>query len=108
MSFRCRCETPPFHYTDFERRDLGDDRTGADVAVETCRKCRRAWLVYLIEEPQFSRSGRWWRVLLDETEEAGLDANAARRLIEAKQWCFVGGSFYDAPAHRKEGPIAVR
>jgi hypothetical protein len=33
---RCRCETPPLDYRDYDRRDLGVDETGgrfADVAI---------------------------------------------------------------------------
>jgi len=105
--FGCNCGRPPFNYKDFRSRDVGEDDRGATVEIQTCRSCDKQWLVYLIEEPHFTRSGRWWRIQISSKDTEELTPSSARRIIEAQQWCFVGGSFYDQEPHKKYSPISV-
>ena len=103
----CTCEQPPFHYLNFAREEIGEDHYGAEVAIETCRECNRMWLVYLIEEPHYTKSGRWWRVPITPLERINFQPQAARQFIESKDWCYIGGSFYGSPGQKKTGRIVV-
>lgn len=104
----CSCARPPFHYSQFQRIELGTDRHGADVSVSKCRKCATAWLVYLIDEPQYTQSGRWWRVPLATDFSNGIPHETARAYIENQPWCFVGGSCFKSAGSKKIAPIKVR
>ncbi len=108
MEPSCKCRKPPFYFGDFERIEIGEDAFGAEVSLNTCKACGLVWLNYLIEEPQFSRSGRWWRVPLPPEQSDRLSANAARQFLEQQPWCFVGGSFFESTGHEVLGPIKVR
>ena len=104
----CVCAEPPFHYLRFERAELGADSFNADVSIETCKACAQLWLVYLIEEEHYSRSGRWWRAPISREQRDALTPAAARQFIERSPWCFVGGSFHDSTGYRANAPIAVQ
>ena len=104
----CRCQQPPFRYLDFAREQIGMDAFNADVSIDTCKACGSLWLVYLIEEEHYTKSGRWWRVPISAAERKALAADNARAIIERSQWCFVGGSFHKSTGYRKDGPIVVR
>ena len=107
MPADCTCSFPPFRYTDFETVELGADRHGAGVSLETCRRCARVWLKYLIEEPHQSRSGRWWRVVVPPERRDPITAASARTFIEAQQEGFVGGSCFDSTGKIVSGPIRI-
>jgi hypothetical protein len=107
MPADCRCATPPFRFGDFQSEVLGEDAGGAEVSLHTCRTCGRAWLKYLIEEPHFSRSGRWWRVPLAPGQAQRLTADLARGFIERQAWGFIGGSFFASAGRRVDAPIQV-
>ncbi|HEU4558400.1 MAG TPA: hypothetical protein VFS20_11145 [Longimicrobium sp.] len=104
---RCTCLTPPFWFEDFERTDLGEDASGAEVALETCKVCGRIWLKYLIEEPHYSRSARWWRAAVPEEELSQLSAASAREFIERQASCFVGGSGFGSSGRETLGPVHI-
>jgi len=107
MSAECSRSRPPFWWNGFQCHRLGDDSKGGEVSVEVCTACGTPWLEYLIEEPHYSRSGRWWRAPLADAEFEGLEADSARPLLESREWCFVGGSFHDSTGHRIEAPVRV-
>lgn len=104
LFFKCNCEKPPFHYLDFNRSDIGEDSSGAEISVDTCKKCGAIWLVYLIEEPHYSNSGRWWRTKLITPE---ITPELSKDYIESQDWCFVGGSFHNSTGIKKNAPIKI-
>jgi hypothetical protein len=104
----CRCQQPPFHYLDFAREQIGMDAFNADVSIDTCNSCGTLWLVYLIEDEHYTKSGRWWRLPISAADRKALAPDDARAIIERSGWCFVGGSFHNSTGFRKDGPIVVR
>ncbi|MDD5285970.1 MAG: hypothetical protein PHD54_08930 [Desulfuromonadaceae bacterium] len=107
MPTNCKCETPPFHFLDFDQEVVGEERYGAEVFLEKCAVCGRTWLKYLVEEPHYSRSGRWWRVPVQSDQIAIISAETARAFIERQPWCFVGGSYFDSTGHLVRAPIKI-
>lgn len=103
----CKCHQPPFHFSDFERMELGEDAFGAEVSLATCKQCGVAWLRYLIEEPHYSRSGRWWRVMLQPEMRNAISAANAKAFIEQQAHVFAGGSFFNSAGHSVDGPIRI-
>ena len=104
----CSCRRPPFRHTDYDTKHIGEDRHGADAAVATCKACGSVWLTYFIEEPHYSRSGRWWRVELPTDALKEVSAASARALIERSAEGFAGGSFFNSQGHAITAPIRVR
>jgi hypothetical protein len=104
----CRCHQPPFHFEDYETSVLGDDSTWAEVSIDRCRNCGTYWLNYLIEEEHFSRSGRWWRVVVPEAEKDHLQAKNAREFIEQQASGFYGGSYFSSTGIAFHDPIRIR
>ncbi len=104
---RCPCRQPPFRFSDYDTIRLGEDSHGADVSLSTCRSCGAAWLVYLIEEPQHSRSGRWWRVAIPAADRHAVSTATAREVVERSAEGFAGGSYFDSPGHAVGAPIKV-
>ena len=107
MSNDCACHVPPFRFTDYETVDLGADPRGAEVSLETCRRCGQVWLKYLIEEPHYSRSGRWWRATVPPERRGEIGAANARAFVEAQPAGFVGGSFFDSTGKSVSGPLRI-
>jgi hypothetical protein len=103
----CKCYRPPFFYTDFTTVDLGCDEYDAEVSIDTCITCKTLWLKYLIEQPQYTKAGRWWRAPISLEEAEKFDLDSARKYVEAQQWCFIGGSFYDGIITKQEAPVTV-
>jgi hypothetical protein len=101
----CSCRTPPFHYTHFERTELGDDSRGADVSICVCKSCGTKWLNYLIEEPQYTAAGRWWRVELPSGVE--MTPEKAKVFVEAQRDGFAGGSRFNSTGFAVYTPIRV-
>jgi len=106
-SGKCKCEEPPFYYLKFHSKELGEDATHGEVSLEKCKKCGTYWLKYLIEQPQYTKAGRWWRVRISQNDLENFTVEMAKSYIENQDWCFVGGSFYDQGIHKKERPITV-
>lgn len=103
----CTCFDLPFCYLDFDTLDLAPDGSLAEAQIDTCKKCGTRWVKYMIEQPYFSKSGRWWRAPISKTDSSALTANNAKAYIEQQEWCFVGGSFYDGKIKIKTRPIVV-
>ena len=106
-SVQCTCQRPPFHYLGYSIDKLGENEQG-EATLETCKYCGAIWLNYLIEEPQYSNSGRWWRMEVTQTEAATLNIANVRDFIEQQDSCFAGGSFYNQGVHKKAKPICVK
>jgi hypothetical protein len=105
MFNKCKCEKPPFSYLDFTTTDLGCDYNGAEVSIDQCKICGTKWLKYLIEEPHYSNSGRWWRAILNESS---VNAEMAKDYIQSREWCFLGGSFYNTTGKKIDAPIKIK
>jgi hypothetical protein len=103
----CACRQPPFPARDYRIDELGEDAHGAAASLQTCRRCGAVWLKYLVEEPHFSRSGRWWRVEVAPGREGLATAATARACVEAAPCGFAGGSWFDSAGHAVAAPIAV-
>lgn len=107
MQISCKCQRPPFYFTDYDTVENGEDARGAEVSLSTCKRCGAVWLTYLIEEPQYSRSGRWWRVQVVPECMAEVSVASARAYIERQPHGFAGGRFFNSSGHPIVGPIHV-
>jgi hypothetical protein len=107
MSSFCKCQSPPFCFSDYSVKQFGEDSTGANVSIETCLHCGRKWLKYIIEEPHYSQSGRWWRVLIATETVPSVSAHAARSYIEAQTEVFRGGSYFRTSGEKILGPLHI-
>lgn len=105
---RCDCERPPFNYADYKIEILGEDTTYGEVSLNQCLKCGAYWLKYLIEEPHYTNSGRWWRIRISKGELKAITVENAKEYIMSQDTCFVGGSFYKQGIHKQERPIIVK
>lgn len=104
----CRCQSPPFHYTQFESRAVGVDETAgryAAVTIERCLSCNQQWLRYFFEHEAFSKSGRWYRVPVSDAEAASVTETTALELMTRCSWHFYGGSYFDTTGKRCELPL---
>jgi len=75
--------------------------------TDTCRRCGKRWVNYLVEDPHMSHSGRWWRAPLPKKAAVDLSAEEARRYLQEQEWCYVGGSFYGGKISKEPFPISV-
>jgi hypothetical protein len=103
----CACAAPPFHFLDFYSSCLGQDTFGEDIRLDQCKTCGSYWLVYLLEWPHYSKSGRWWCAPISNSIAARISVEEAKRFIESLEWCYVGGSFYKQGCHKQFSPISV-
>ena len=103
----CKCFCPSFCYLDYEEEAIFEENCRVEVSVARCKACGQKWLKYLLEEPHYSKSGRWWRVpIQNELPPIGTAAEA-KLFIEGQSWCFVGGSFFESTGHIVQSPIKV-
>jgi hypothetical protein len=107
QSLECTCQHPPFNFKDYERVELGEDAYGAEVSLSTCKRCGTVWLNYLIEQPHYSHSGRWWRAEVGAENEPNISVAAAKGYIESQTNIFVGGSFFNSTGHSIKGPTHI-
>lgn len=104
MFFECVCLSPPFSYLNYESNELGCDSAGAEVSINICKKCSKLWLKYLIEQPHYSKSGRWW---IAELNVNSISVESARNYIESQKWCFIGGSYFESAGIKLKAPIKI-
>ena len=102
---KCLCDTPPFNYMNYLITELGIDKFGGEVSIEKCNKCNSKWVKYLIEEPHYSQSGRWWRAKITNYS---INLDNSRKYIENQKQCFIGGSFYRHAGKLFIGKIIVK
>ena len=105
---KCRCMTPPLDHRDFVREELGVDPARgrfADVAIEYCRHCGRAWLRYHYEMEAFSNSGRWYRGLLTPEQAARATPANALEILAELPWHLYGGSYFNTTGERSDTPF---
>jgi hypothetical protein len=107
MVASCKCQAPPFHFADYDIVELGEDLHGAEASLWTCKLCGATWLKYLIEEPHFSQSGRWWRVVVPSEKQTTMTALSAKAFVQQQQEGFAGGSYFRSTGHKVSAPIRV-
>ena len=106
----CCCLTPPFDYRDFDSKFIGVDKTNGrfgEVSIKTCRRCRRKWLHYFVEYPAFTKSGRWYRGLISENAAGSVTPATAVAVLEALEWRFAGGSYFESTGFKSSGRLFV-
>ena len=104
MPENCICENPPFHYSNYEKVKSGTDAFGAEVTLEKCKYCKNFWLVYLLENPHYSNSGRWWRTKIASDD---IEIENARSRFEQSKSCFIGGSYFQSNGTKVIAPIKI-
>jgi hypothetical protein len=102
----CEClVAPPDHLTIV--KELGLDRYFAEVSVWVCRDCGRRWLRYFYEVEAFTGSGRWYLGAITSEQSAVLIAEHAKETLEALDWYYYGGSYYDGRKGRASGKFVL-
>jgi hypothetical protein len=104
----CRCAKPPFYYKDYEINIFGEDSTYGEISINKCKKCGTYWLKYLIDEPQYTKSGRWWWVEISKNQSESLTLEDVKDYIMSQDVCWVGGSFYEQGIHEIKKPIIIK
>ena len=98
---------PPTKFTDIAY--LGEDeRNGrfGDVSLWQCCSCGRYWLEYHVEYSAFSRSGRYFRGLIEPEYAKKLKPGNAVRYLSSLDWYLQGGSYF-GDLTRQTGPLGV-
>ena len=72
-----------------------------------CASCGKPWLQAFLEHKDFSRSGRYYRLPVTDTQLEVLTAAAAQHLIEAAESRIAGGSKFSRVECLVEGPIGL-
>lgn len=104
---KCNCQKPPFYFDDYNIDRLGEDFSGAEVSVWTCKQCGLMWLNYLIEEPHNTRAGRWWRVVVSPEQKMLIATGNARDFVQAQNEAYVGGSYFNSSGKKINKPITI-
>jgi len=74
----------------------------AEVTVEQCKRCGQRWLRYFYGIEAFSRSGRWYRVVLSQEDAAAVTSTNAAEVLSHPTWHFRSGSDFDTEGVRCE------
>lgn len=93
----CACETLR------EIRALGMDKEYGESSLWECVPCGRLWLRWFHENEAFSRSGRWYRGVVSDSD--GITAENAKSILEALPSYVFGGSYFDGKVGQSSGPI---
>jgi hypothetical protein len=88
-------------------KDLGLDSRFAEVSVLVCGDCGQYWLRYFYEAEAFTGSGRWYLGAVTPGQVAALTVEHARTTLEALDWYFYGGSYYDGRRGRSSGKTTL-
>jgi hypothetical protein len=102
----CECLVLGYVKWEFDEKSLGTDRSWADVALRTCRRCGRIWLYYHYENEGFSKSGRWYRGVVSAQAAQSVETENALELLAKLEWYICGGSYFGG-VRRGRGPIAI-
>lgn len=108
--FFCRCMSPLCLYDAFLESYVGMDQTNGrhgQVFVNQCRNCGRLWLKYHVEYEGFSKSGRWYRGVIDWETAKGMTPESAVSVLDKLEWKFVGGSYFNTLGRRTSGKLSV-
>ncbi|MBT2619160.1 MULTISPECIES: hypothetical protein [Chryseobacterium] len=106
----CTCESPPISYKDYDSYELGTDHTNGrygEVTIEICRRCKRKWVKYFVEYESFSRSGRWYRGIINDKNIEKITPENAIDYIENMEWYLYGGSYFSHTGAIGKGKVYV-
>jgi len=105
----CVCHKPPIHHSDYEISFLGVDKTNgrfAEVTIEKCKHCGTEWINYLVENEAFTRSGRWYRGIL-ENGQGKIKPENVETYLENLDWYIFGGSYFNSTGKTGKGTLVV-
>jgi guanosine-3',5'-bis(diphosphate) 3'-pyrophosphohydrolase len=93
-----------------EIKNIGCDLTNyryGEVTLLKCNKCNRHWLKYFVEYEAFSKSGRWYRCIIDKETIEKITPENSVDFIESAEWHIKGGSYFDTSGAIGTGGISV-
>ena len=102
----CTCFVVP-HKNLSNYRELGMDKSFADVSVLVCQHCGQHWLRYFYEHEAFTASGRWYLGAITPGQLSSLTPDGAKPLLEGLHWYYYGGSYYDGESGKTSGGIIL-
>ncbi|MBL7747598.1 MAG: hypothetical protein JNM19_09250 [Chitinophagaceae bacterium] len=105
---KCKCFIPPLHYTDYEKTYWGVDTTNgrfAEITLEVCVHCGTKWLNYLVEYEAFSKSGRWYRGVVQDNNLKGIVPGKVVSYFEGLDWFIFGGSYFSSTGMYGKGKV---
>ena len=100
----CACFNVPYQNLS-NYRELGMDRSFAEVSVLICRSCGQHWLRYFYEHEAFTASGRWYLGAITPEQLSALTTDKAKSLLEGVDWYYYGGSYYHGQNGKTSGGI---
>jgi hypothetical protein len=100
---------PCFNLKDFAKqvkniKSVTDSFYG-EIDLSQCKKCRRYWIKYFYEQESFTKSGRWYRGLIDSERIHVLDPEAVEAYFENLDWYYYGGSFFGSTGQIGQGTV---
>lgn len=93
-----------------EVRWIGKDETEArcgQVSLRRCDACGRYWLLYQVEYPSYTQSGRWFVGLIDAERAETLAPEEAVPHLASLDWYFRGGAYFFGEITKVSGPVSV-
>ncbi len=100
----CSCFTPGAMRSWTDRADIGVSSGYWDVSTIRCGKCGTLWLQGNFEISAYSRSGRFYRTPVTETELEAITPDAGISLLKSAALRIAGGSLWDGVEHVSVGP----
>jgi len=86
-------------------KSLGTDSHYGEVTLDVCSMCHKYWLHYLYENEGISRSGRWYRCMLELVDIHKITTDTALAVLEQSGDTYCGGSYFDGKVGRWHGKI---
>lgn len=84
---------------------LGMDERYAEAALLVCPTCGQLWLRLHEENEAFTASGRWYLGAISMETARELTAPGARSVLEAMEWYYYGGSYYNGQVGKTSGQV---
>lgn len=84
---------------------LGMDAHYREAAILVCLTCGQLWLRLHEENEAFTGSGRWYLGAITAEQASRLSAETSQATLEALDWYFYGGSYYDGQTGIVSGTI---
>lgn len=97
-------------YEPFSSKWIGIDETDGrfgEVSIRQCHSCQRQWLHYFVEYEHLSKSGRWYRGIIDDEIAQVVTPENAVEILSNLEWHFYGGSYFFGKFGRSCGQLDV-
>lgn len=104
------CHQPPLIASGYDIHMIGIDTTNGrfgEVKILMCKSCKTSWLLYQVEYEFISRSGRWYRGIMQPNDFKTLKPETAEAYLESLPWYFVGGSVFDTIGKLGKGTLSL-